>query len=143
VPSRLLAFGLAVAGGAMAVDLFLPWSRGDQYHGRSIGWNSGPGFVCGVAATLLLVWEGAWSGWNKDAFAGFLLAAMSGLLGVGNLFLMRWSSSFVPSALHLAYGAWIGLALSIVLLIAAWLRLVEHRRLLWWAWMDERTAARP
>jgi hypothetical protein len=53
---------------------------------------------------------------------------------------MRWSS-FVPSAQHFAYGAWIGLALSIVLLIGAVMRLVEHRRLLGRAWIGERTAA--
>ena len=146
MPSRLLAFGLALAGGALLVDLFLPWTRVDEYRGRNVGWNSGAGFACGLAVTLLVVWEGAraagvWSGWNKDGFAGFLLAAVAGLLGIGNLFLLRWASSFVPSTLQLAYGAWIGLALSVVLLIGAVLRLIEHRRLLGWAWVGERTAA--
>ena len=132
----------------MVVDLFLPWSRFGGVTVRSLGWNSGPGFICGFAAVVLLVWEGAraagvWSGWSKDAFVGFVLAATAGLLGIGNLFLFRFGQSFGARTVHVAYGAWIGLSLSIVLLIAAWLRLVEHRRLLWWAWMDERTAARP
>ena len=132
----------------MAVDLLLPWSRYHEVISRNVGWNSGPGFACGIASVLLLVWEGSraagvWSGWSRDAFAGFLLGAAAGLLAIGNLFLFQYGQSLGTSKAHLAYGAWIGLALSIALLIAAWLRLVEHRRLLWWAWMDERTAARP
>lgn len=148
MPSRLLAFGLAMAGGAMAVDLFLMWSRYDDGLGSNVGWNSGPGFACGIAAVALLVWEGAraagvWSGWSRDAFAGCLLAAFAGLLGIGNVFYMRYGGAFARRHPDLAYGAWIGLAFALVLLVAAWLRLVEHRRLLWWAWMDERTASRP
>lgn len=127
--SGLLVLLPLVAAAALFVSLFLPWLGlgGQTQSGWSVPLGAEFGLVA-LAAVLveLLAVVGAWTSRAFDLVA-FCLSAAAGLLGVSAVANLRWGLQFNNFSLF-QYGAWIGLALAIVLVGLAALRLVALRR---------------
>jgi len=124
-------FGLLalVLGAAYFVCLFLPWL--DAF-GRTVsGWTFGG--ESGLVALALVLCETlrvtrSWFTRGSELL-GFSLAAATGLLGLEGLANMRWGGSFGEIRFSaFGYGAWISLAIAVLLLIVAALQLTALRR---------------
>ena len=117
---------LALAASAASfVTLFLPWI-GFAGHDQS-GWSVPLGTDYGLLALAVVLVEllslsRAWTTRGSELVA-FCLTAAAGLIGVSAVANMRWGF-FAPIVAIYAYGAWIGLVLSIALLLFAALRLL-------------------
>jgi hypothetical protein len=127
--SGLLALLPLGAAAALFVSLFLPWLGlgGQTQSGWSVPLGAEFGLVA-LAAVLveLLAFAGAWTNRAFELVA-FCLIAAAGLLGVSAVANLRWGLQFNNFSLF-QYGAWVGLALAIVLVCLAALRLVALRR---------------
>ena len=129
VASGLLALLPLGAGAALFVSLFLPWlGLGGQ---TQSGWSVPLGVEFGLVALALVLVEllalaGAWTSLGFELVA-FCLTAAAGLLGVSAVANLRWGLQFNNFSLF-QYGAWVGLALAIVLVGLAVLRLAALRR---------------
>jgi hypothetical protein len=122
----LLAFVLGIA---YFVVLFLPWIGG---FGRTeSGWMFGAHDSGQVALALVLVeslrLSGVWASRGSERL-DFCLLAATGVLGIEALVSLRWggleSGGFGP----FQYGAWLGLAIAILLIALATLRLAALLR---------------
>jgi hypothetical protein len=80
-------------------------------------------------ALVLVELAGVTSAWRSrgQRLVSFFLAAATGAFAVGGLVHLRWGGYYHLRVGQFAYGAWIGLALGILLLAAAALRLAELR----------------
>lgn len=116
-------------GAAYFVCLFLPWFGA---FGRSeAGWTfSGQS---GVAALALVLCETlrvtrVWATRGSELL-GFALSAATGLLAVEALANLRWGGPLGEIRFSaFKYGAWISLALAVLLIIVGALRLASLRR---------------
>jgi hypothetical protein len=118
-----------LAGSAYVVDLFLHW------FGRAFGgWDVALLATSGYLALALVLVESTRvrAVWLSPASSllEFFLAAGAGLLCVAGLLHVHWNGGIVTLKFsEYRYGAWIGLALAVVLLVGAVLRLRERENL--------------
>jgi hypothetical protein len=137
VTRRLAPAILLVAAAAYFVDMFLRWASPARHgtfvaFGDVVGWNIAPAAISGPAALGLALVELAavTAVWRSRAqrLVSFFLAAATGVLAVSAVVDLRWGGSFTSFRFgEFATGAWIALALGIVLLLGAVLRLAELR----------------
>ena len=112
---RLLAIGAALL---LVVDSFLPWYR-PAYGGTLDGWHQmGP--LEFILAAALLVWEGVRLAGRTEvtprrADIGTAAVAVATVVFALIFFLVRLSDG------SLGAGVWIGLVLTVLLALAAWL----------------------
>jgi hypothetical protein len=117
---------LAVAASAGSfVCLFLPW-LGFAGHAQA-GWNVPLGVEYGLVALALVLVElltlgRAWTS-RGSVLATFCLVAGAGVLGVSMVANLRWGGLLPTGFSAFEYGAWLGLAFSIVLIGVAAVRL--------------------
>jgi hypothetical protein len=123
---RTLSLLLLATAGAYFVDLFLHWL---EEGGRGIsGWNipvtefSGL-LALGVVLVELVRVAGVWTS-RAASLLGFFLAAATAIMGFATLINLRWGG-LTQGFGSWAYGAWIALALVVLLLGLAILRLNE------------------
>jgi hypothetical protein len=116
-------------GAAYFVCLFLPWFG---FAGRDeSGWTfAGESGVAALALALCgtLRVSRAWVARGSELL-GFTLAAGTGLLALEALANLRWGGPF--GDIHFSafkYGAWISLAIAVLLLVVAALQLTALRR---------------
>ena len=115
----LLAAGYFVA-------LFLPWFS------IASGWALRTGDDAGVIALAVVLAEllrltGSWTSRGAQLVA-FCLTAAAGIMGVTTFVTFRWGSGADISFSAFRYGAWIGLALGILLIVVAAAQLNAARR---------------
>jgi hypothetical protein len=118
-----------VLGAAYFVCLFLPWlgAFGRTVSGWTFGGESGVVALAVVLCETLRVTR-AWFTRGSELL-GFSLTAATGLLALEALANMRWGGSFGDIRFSaFDYGAWISLAIAVLLLIVAALRLAALRR---------------
>jgi hypothetical protein len=119
VPVRQLATVSSVVAAAYFVDLFLPWFGPG---GHSIaGWGTPVTAYSGLLALGVVLVGGArelgtWTT-TGSAVAGLLLAAATGVMAITALINLRWGGYGVGGFSGWRYGAWIGLAVALVLLV--------------------------
>jgi hypothetical protein len=119
---------LALAAVAAAfVSLFLPWLG---FGGRAeAGWNIPLGIELGLLALAvglveLLSLARAWASRGSELVA-FCLAAATGVIGLSVVANLRWGGLVVGGFAAFDYGAWLGLALAVLLILLAALRLAR------------------
>jgi hypothetical protein len=118
-----------LAGSAYVVDLFLHWF-GRAFGGWDVALLATSGYlalalVLVELARLRAVWRSPTS-----SLLEFFLAAGAGLLCVAGLLHVHWNGGIITLKFsEYEYGAWIGLALAIIFLAGAVLRLREHENL--------------
>jgi hypothetical protein len=119
----LSILALALAAGYFVV-LFLPWFARSE-SGWFIGHDAG---VLALAVVLVesLRLSRAWVS-RGSRLTAFCLVAATGVLGLEAVVNLRWGGLF-PPGFFFRYGAWIGLALSILLCAVAVLQLTTLRR---------------
>jgi len=137
VIQRLVSVTLLVASAVYFLDLFLRWSLNNERGsfvvlGELVGWDVSVAAISGPAALALELVEIAavTAVWRSRAqrLVSFFVAAGTGILAVAAVLNLRWGGSYdVLRFGHFAAGAWVALALGIVLLACAALRLVELR----------------
>jgi hypothetical protein len=128
-PDRDYSLLALVLGAAYFVCLFLPWFG---FAGRDeAGWTFAG--ESGVAALALVLCETlrisrAWTTRGSEIL-GFALAAGTSLLAAEALANLRWGGPFGDIRFStFRYGAWISLAIAVLLLVVAALRLSALRR---------------
>ena len=120
----LTVLALAVAA-ASFVTLFLPWL---DYAGRSaLGWSVPLGVEFGLLALAVVLVEllalgRAWISRGSELLA-FGLTAAAGLIGVSAIVNLHWGGLVTGGFSEFDYGAWLGLVLSILLIVVAALQL--------------------
>jgi len=115
----VLAAGLFVA-------LFLPWFS------FASGWALRTGDEAGLVALGLVLVEllrltGSWTARGSQLVA-FCLTAAAGIMGVTTFVTFRWGSGAPVGFSSFRYGAWIALALGILLIVVAVAQLNAVRR---------------
>ena len=117
---------------AYVVFLFLPWAKGADE--TSIGSRAGvdmvPGFLSLASGVVLVLWEvlgaaGVRRAGRSDSLVSFFLAGSTAILGILGVIHAKWGDSS-PFAVDLAYGAFVALALAILLLLGASAHLALH-----------------
>ena len=124
---------LFLGGTALFVDMFLRWGPRSSagYGGTFMGWDvpfATTGAFLGLALALveLVRLQAIW--WTPtSSLLGFFLAAGSGLITLSALAHLRWGAVLLLKFGDFGYGAWIAVAVSVALLVGAWLRLTEQR----------------
>lgn len=120
----LSLLGLAAAAGAF-VCLFLPWL---EFGGNEqSGWFLAVGAWYGLLALAVVLVEvlllgRAWASAGSGILA-FSLSAAAGVIGLTAFVNLRWGSPLPQGFSVFAYGAWLGLAFAILLILIAALRL--------------------
>jgi hypothetical protein len=121
--------GVGAAGG-LFISLFMPWF-GFGGHTES-GWNLPLGVEVGLLALAValveLLWLArAWVSPGSEVFA-FCLVAGAALFGVSEVANVRWGGLTAGGFSPIEYGAWLGLALAVLLVTLAVLRWTALRR---------------
>jgi|SRR5205809_1455219 len=116
---------LTAVGAAYFVDVFLRWTTTSGV--RTTGWDLGVTPLGGVSALGLFLVEltallGVWRS-RTERLLGFYLGAATAILAIGGLVHLHWGGFYSLATHRFAYGAWIALALAIVLLAASGARL--------------------
>jgi hypothetical protein len=116
---------LVVALG-LFVSLFLPW------YTSFWGWGLRVGDEAGLLALAVVLLElvrlmGSWRSHTARLMA-FCLTAAAGIMGISTFVVFRWGSGEPIRFSSLRYGAWVGLAAGILLVIVAVLQLIAVRR---------------
>ena len=119
------SYVFATVGAAYFVDMFLRWTPPSGL--RTTGWDTGVTSPGGVTALGLLLVEltamlGVWRS-RVQRLLGFYLGSATAILAIGGLVHLRWGGFYSLGVHRFAYGAWIALALGIVLLAVAGARL--------------------
>jgi hypothetical protein len=121
-------FGLAALflAAALFVSHFLPWFS------FASGWVLRTGDDAGLIALALVLVEllrlvGSWNS-HAAQLVGFCLTAAAGIMGVTTFATFRWGSGAPIAFSSLSYGAWLALALGILLIVLAVARLSALRR---------------
>lgn len=127
--SGLLPLLPLCAAAASFVSLFLPWlGLGGQ---NQSGWSVPLGVEFGLLALAVVLVEllSLAEAWTSRGFelVAFCLTAAAGLMGVSAVANLRWGLQFNNFSLF-QYGAWVGLALAIVLVCLGAVRLIALRR---------------
>ena len=111
---------------ALFVSLFLPWYL------TLWGWGLRVGDEAGLIALAVVLLEAArlMGGWRTESarLVAFCLTAAAGIMGVTTFVVLRWGSGTTIKFSALRYGAWIGLAAGILLVVVAVLQLNSVRR---------------
>ena len=116
---------LVVAVG-LFVSLFLPW------YASFWGWGLRVGDEAGLLALAVVLLElvrlmGTWRTHSASVVA-FCLTAAAGVMGVTTFVVFRWGSGTPIRFSSLRYGAWVGLATGITLIVVAVLQLIAVRQ---------------
>jgi hypothetical protein len=120
---------LVLGGAALFVDMFLHWTRVGGLGGNLSGWQLP---VMNQAGLVVLTLEpveatrihGVWRT-PTSGLLGCLLGAATGILVVSGLINLHWGYPTGLKFSRYGYGAWIALALALVVLFGAWSRLEE------------------
>ena len=115
-----------LAAVALFVSLFLPWFQ------TFWGWGLRVGDEAGLIALAVVLVElvrlmGAWQTLSARLVA-FCLTAAAGIMGVSTFVVFRWGSGESIKFSALRYGAWVGLAAGVLLILVAVLQLISVRR---------------
>ncbi len=115
-----------VAAAGMFVSLFFPWFTSFW------GWGLRVGDEAGLLALAVVLLElvrlmGSWRTLSASLVA-FCLTAAAGIMGVTTFVVFRWGSGEPIKFSSLRYGAWVGLATGIILVVVAVLQLIAIRR---------------
>lgn len=107
----------AVLAAALFVSLFLPWFE------IISGWGLRVGDETGLLALALVLVElirltGSWLS-HAARLVAFCLTAAAGIMAVTTFAVLRWGSGETIKFSALRYGAWIGLAAGILLVVLA------------------------
>ncbi len=131
-PSRAIAvegdFELAATLVAVGlfVSLFPPW------YASFWGWGLRAGDEAGLLALAVVLLElvRLMGGWKTQSarLVAFCPTAAAGIMGVTTFVVIRWGSGAPIRFSSLGYGAWIGLAAGILLVVLAVLQLNAIRR---------------
>jgi hypothetical protein len=119
LPALLVAIGLFVS-------LFLPWYTSFWGWGLRVGDEAGL-LALGVVLLELVRLMGSWRS-HSASLVAFCLTAAAGIMGVSTFVVFRWGSGAPIKFSNLRYGAWIGLATGILLIVVAVLQLNSVRR---------------
>jgi hypothetical protein len=111
---ELVAIVLAVA---LFVSLYLPWFSLFSGWGLRVGDEAGLLALAVVLIELIRV-TGSWSS-SGARLVAFCLTAAAGIMGVSTFVVLRWGSGAQIKFSTFRYGAWIGLAAGILLVVAA------------------------
>ena len=111
---------------ALFVSLFLPWYTSFWGWGLRVGDEAGL-IALGVVLLEVVRLMGAWRTPSARLVA-FCLTAAAGIMGVTTFVVFRWGSGTTIRFSALRYGAWIGLAAGILLVVVAVLQLNSVRR---------------
>jgi hypothetical protein len=116
---------LVVAAG-LFVSLFFPW------YASFWGWGLRVGDEAGLLALAVVLLElvrlmGSWRS-HSASLVAFCLTAATGIMGVTTFVVFRWGSGAPIKFSSLRYGAWVGLATGIILVVVAALQLIAVRR---------------
>lgn len=116
----------AVLAAGLFVSLFLPWFQVIS------GWGLRVGDEAGLLALAVVLVEltrltGSWSS-HAGRLVAFCLTAAAGIMGVTTFVVLRWGSGETIKFSALRYGAWIGLAAGILLVVLAAAQLNTVRR---------------
>jgi hypothetical protein len=120
---ELAAIVLAVA---LFVSLFLPWFSVLSGWGLRVGDEAGL-LALAVVLVELIRLTGSWRS-HSARLVAFCLTAAAGIMGVSTLIVLRWGSGAPIRFSTFRYGAWIGLAAGILLVVVAGLQLNAVRR---------------
>ena len=111
---------------ALFVSLFLPWYQ------TFWGWGLRVGDEAGLIALAVVLLElvRLMGGWRTQSarLVAFCLTAAAGIMGVTTFVVFRWGSGTTIKFSSLRYGAWVGLAAGILLVVGAVLQLNAIRR---------------
>ena len=115
-----------VAAAGVFVSLFFPW------YTSFWGWGLRVGDEAGLLALAVVLLElvrlmGNWRTLSVSLVA-FCLTAAAGIMGVTTFVVFRWGSGAPIRFSSLRYGAWVGLATGIILVVVAVLQLIAVRR---------------
>ncbi len=115
-----------VLAAAYFIALFLPWFE------TISGWALRAGDDAGLLALAVVLVEllrrtGEWLSRASDLLA-LCLTAATGIMGVTTFVTFRWGSGATVSFSTFKYGAWIGLAAAILLVVVAVLQLLAARQ---------------
>ncbi|HEY2310410.1 MAG TPA: hypothetical protein VGH46_04760 [Gaiellaceae bacterium] len=119
LPALLVAIGLFVS-------LFLPWYTSFWGWGLRVGDEAGL-LALGVVLLELVRLMGSWRS-HSASLVAFCLTAAAGIMGVSTFVVFRWGSGAPIKFSSLRYGAWVGLATGILLIVVAVLQLNSVRR---------------
>ena len=120
---------LIAASVLLLIDLFLNWQEacvsfaGTETCGGESGW-AGVGFIVGILALALLVWEvlrmlGMTATWNLPVAANLVSAALAAGILVFTII------KFLADGEFRNWPAWLGLLLAIAIAVGGWLRYKE------------------
>jgi hypothetical protein len=120
---ELPAIVLAVA---LFVSLYLPW------YAILSGWGLRVGDEAGLLALAVVLLEvlrltGSWTS-HGSRLVAFCVTVAAGVMGISTVIVLRWGSGAPIKFSTLRYGAWIGLAAGILLVIVGVLQLNAVRR---------------
>jgi hypothetical protein len=115
-----------VAAAGLFVSLFFPW------YTSFWGWGLRVGDEAGLLALAVVLLElvrlmGSWRTHSASVVA-FCLTAAAGIMGITTFVVFRWGSGEPIRFSSLRYGAWVGLATGIILVVVAVLQLIAVRR---------------
>jgi hypothetical protein len=118
--------GALLVAAALFVSLFLPWYQTFWGWGLRVGDEAGL-LALGVVLLELVRLMGSWRT-HSASLVAFCLTAAAGIMGITTFVVFRWGSGETIKFSALKYGAWIGLAAGILLVIVAVLQLNAVRR---------------
>lgn len=116
----------SVLATALFVSLFLPWFSLFSAWGLRFGQEVGL-LALAVVLVEVLRLTGSWMTYGARLVA-FCLSAAAGVMGVSTFIVLRWGSGAPIKFSTFRYGAWIGLAAGILLVVVAVLQLNAVRR---------------
>lgn len=111
---------------ALFVSLYLPWFTVLSGWGLRVGDEAGL-LALAVVLVELIRLMGSWRS-HTARLVTFCLTAAAGIMGVSTFVVLRWGSGAPIKFATFRYGAWIGLAAGILLVVLAVLQLNAVRR---------------
>jgi hypothetical protein len=115
-----------VLAAALFVSLYLPWFSVISAWSLRVGDEAGM-LALGVVLVELLRLTGSWTT-RASQLVAFCLTAAAGIMGVSTFVVLRWGSGAPIKFSTFRYGAWIGLASGILLVVIAVAQLNAVRR---------------
>jgi hypothetical protein len=121
-------FGLvgALLAAGLFVSLFLPWYVTLSAWGLRVGDEAGL-LALAVVLVELVRLMGSWRS-HAAGLVAFCLTAAAGIMGITTFVVLRWGSGTLIKFSTFRYGAWLGLAAGILLVVVAAAESIALRR---------------